>query len=153
MKLKYLHLICCALCMTLIFSCNKDEACDGVTCPSGYTAVETDGNCDCVQTGVINPCVGVTCPEGFTAVANGDNCDCNQNPDDIGQVAVTGQIADGTTWTKDKIYVLNGKVVVDNGATLTIEAGTVIKRIKRYGQFGIRADHCPWRETDSARNG
>ncbi|MGE0931374.1 hypothetical protein [Peijinzhouia sedimentorum] len=32
-----------------------------------------------------------------------------------------------TTWTKDKIYVLEGFVYVNNGQTLTIEPGTVIK--------------------------
>ncbi len=32
-----------------------------------------------------------------------------------------------TTWTKDNIYVLRGFVFVNDGQTLTIEAGTVIK--------------------------
>ncbi|MCD4745547.1 MAG: hypothetical protein K8R58_04555, partial [Bacteroidales bacterium] len=32
-----------------------------------------------------------------------------------------------TTWTGDKIYILDGLVFVNNGQTLTIEAGTVIK--------------------------
>jgi hypothetical protein len=41
--------------------------------------------------------------------------------------AVTGIITENTTWTNDIIYQLNQKVVVDNGATLTIEAGTIIK--------------------------
>ncbi len=31
-----------------------------------------------------------------------------------------------TTWTKDKVYVLQGYVRVDNGETLTINAGTVV---------------------------
>lgn len=31
-----------------------------------------------------------------------------------------------TTWTSDKVYVLEGYVRVDNGETLTIEAGTVV---------------------------
>lgn len=42
-------------------------------------------------------------------------------------VAVTGAITSDTTWSNDNIYVLNQKVVVDNGATLTIEPGTIIK--------------------------
>jgi hypothetical protein len=40
---------------------------------------------------------------------------------------VTGLISSSTTWTADKIYELAGRVVVDGGATLTIEAGTIIK--------------------------
>lgn len=42
-------------------------------------------------------------------------------------VSVTGVITENTTWTNDAIYQLNQKVVVDNGATLTIEEGTIIK--------------------------
>ncbi len=42
-------------------------------------------------------------------------------------VNVSGAISSNATWTSDKIYVLNQKVVVTNGATLTIEAGTIIK--------------------------
>ncbi|SFS39377.1 hypothetical protein SAMN04487890_101241 [Mucilaginibacter polytrichastri] len=42
-------------------------------------------------------------------------------------VEVTGDIATSTTWTANKIYYLKGYVYVTNGATLTIEPGTIIK--------------------------
>lgn len=42
-------------------------------------------------------------------------------------VAVTGLITENTTWTADKIYQLNQKVVVADGVTLTINPGTIIK--------------------------
>lgn len=42
-------------------------------------------------------------------------------------VAITGVITQNTTWTNDKIYQLNQKVVVENGVTLTINPGTIIK--------------------------
>ncbi len=42
-------------------------------------------------------------------------------------VNVSGAISSDATWTSDNIYVLNQKVVVTNGATLTIQAGTIIK--------------------------
>ncbi|MDR6941622.1 hypothetical protein [Mucilaginibacter pocheonensis] len=42
-------------------------------------------------------------------------------------VTVTGDIASNTTWKADKIYLLKGFVYVTNGATLTIEPGTLIK--------------------------
>ena len=32
-----------------------------------------------------------------------------------------------TTWTKNKVYILDGFVFVNSGQILTIEAGTVIK--------------------------
>jgi len=40
---------------------------------------------------------------------------------------VSGLIDVNTTWKADKIYELAGKVIVGDGATLTIEAGTIIK--------------------------
>ena len=36
-------------------------------------------------------------------------------------------IDDSQTWTNDRIWVMNGKVVVRNGGTLTIQEGTIIK--------------------------
>ncbi|MBL7827854.1 MAG: hypothetical protein JNJ57_14590, partial [Saprospiraceae bacterium] len=43
------------------------------------------------------------------------------------QVVVSGDISTNTTWTKNNTYLLSGFVYVTGGATLTIEAGTVIK--------------------------
>ncbi len=42
-------------------------------------------------------------------------------------VEVTGDIKTSTTWSADKIYLLKGFVYVIDGATLTIEPGTIIK--------------------------
>ncbi len=43
------------------------------------------------------------------------------------QVTVSGEITSNTTWTNDNIYILNGFVYVEDGADLTIEAGTIIR--------------------------
>ena len=43
------------------------------------------------------------------------------------QVRVTGAITANTTWVNTKSYLLNGIVTVKNGATLTIEPGTVVE--------------------------
>lgn len=42
-------------------------------------------------------------------------------------VPVSGDITTNTTWTKTNSYLLNGFIYVKNGATLTIEPGTLIK--------------------------
>ena len=42
-------------------------------------------------------------------------------------VTAKGIIGQNTTWTANNKYVLEGFVYVDNGATLTIEPGTIIK--------------------------
>ena len=51
-----------------------------------------------------------------------DNGDNNNQP-----IPKTGAITSNETWTSDNIYVLNQKVVVQDGVTLTIEPGTIVK--------------------------
>lgn len=43
------------------------------------------------------------------------------------EVIVTSNVSANTTWTKDKVWILAGRIAVMSGATLTIEPGTVIK--------------------------
>lgn len=43
------------------------------------------------------------------------------------QVNVTADIASNTTWSASNVYLLDGLIFVNDGATLTIEEGTVIK--------------------------
>jgi hypothetical protein len=42
-------------------------------------------------------------------------------------IVVSGSITSNTTWTADNIYELASRVIVTDGVTLTIEAGTIIK--------------------------
>lgn len=64
----------------------------------------------------------------FTIVSCGDS---NSNVDDDTTPTTTteysGVISENTTWTKENIYTLAGRVVVPSGVTLTIEPGTVVK--------------------------
>lgn len=48
-------------------------------------------------------------------------------PEEDDFVTVSSNITSNTTWTKDNVYHLESRVVVESGATLTIEAGTIIK--------------------------
>lgn len=72
---------------------------------------------------------GCTDPEAtnYNSKAKKDDGSCTY-PEvvQVNQV-VTGNISSNTTWSASKIYELKGKVVVKSGATLTIEAGTIIK--------------------------
>ncbi len=45
----------------------------------------------------------------------------------VTQVIVTDNINDDATWTSDKVYILADRIAVTDGATLTIEPGTIIK--------------------------
>ncbi len=43
------------------------------------------------------------------------------------EVLIEGNITTDATWSSDSVYVLGGRIAVTSGATLTIEAGTIIK--------------------------
>lgn len=62
-----------------------------------------------------------------------DGNDGNTNTSN--EVVVTENITSNTTWSKDKTYILAGRISVVSGVTLTIEPGTIIK-----GQAGTGAN-------------
>lgn len=61
--------------------------------------------------------------EETTIIQNGGG----DNSSGTETVAISGAITQDVTWTNDKIYELNQKVVVEDGVTLTIDSGTIIK--------------------------
>ena len=65
-------------------------------------------------------CLNTICPTGQVCVDG--TCQGSQI-----NTIVNSNITTNTTWTKDNIYELAGRITVENGATLTIEAGTIIK--------------------------
>lgn len=56
-----------------------------------------------------------------------DTTTVTPEPDSLVTITDNGSGTGTVTWTKDKIYILDGRVFVNSGQTLTIEAGTVIK--------------------------
>jgi hypothetical protein len=77
----------------------------------------------------------VSCKKEGCTDSTATNYDSKAKKDDgsctyaaaLGTVEKSGHITANETWTSNNIYVLNGKVVVDAGVTLTIEPGTIIK--------------------------
>jgi hypothetical protein len=57
----------------------------------------------------------------------GDTCDPNSGPAAGSTVVVNANVTANTTWSSNFIYNLAGRIRVTNGATLTIEPGTIIK--------------------------
>ncbi len=51
----------------------------------------------------------------------------NNGGSGTGNTVISQNITENTTWTKDKVYQLGGRITVVDGVTLTIEAGTIIK--------------------------
>ena len=62
----------------------------------------------------------------FSCSSDDDNNGGNTTPS-VNVISVTGSITGTETWTSSNIYILNQKVVVQDGATLTIQPGTIIK--------------------------
>lgn len=66
----------------------------------------------------------------FDSEADKDNGSCILRYElKEGEQLVTGNITSNTTWTSDKVWVLPSRIAVEDGAELTIEAGTVIKGV------------------------
>ena len=51
----------------------------------------------------------------------------SSTPDPVVETTYSGEITEDVTWTSNNTYTLDGRVMVVDGVTLTIEAGTVIK--------------------------
>lgn len=66
--------------------------------------------------------------------AKKDDGSC-EYPDTTSDVIVTSNITGDETWVNSRIYILGGRIAVEDGATLTIEPGTIIK-----GQAGTGAN-------------
>ncbi len=50
-----------------------------------------------------------------------------------GTQTVSGNITEDTTWTNDRFWLMEGKVYVEDGVTLTIEPGTIVKGAQSTG--------------------
>lgn len=95
------------LLIILLSGCSKDnDSCTDLVCQDGFTLVESNGICDCVE---------------------------DDLADNIIEKAAF--IVADETWTSDNIYKLAGKVIVNSGVTLTIEPGTIIKGAEGTGSL------------------
>lgn len=97
--MKFGTMLLMAVLAVSVVSCKKEGCTDEMATNYNSKAKKDDGSCLFPET--TNPAV----------------------PNQV----VSGSITANTTWTADKIYELAGKVVVESGATLTIQAGTIIK--------------------------
>lgn len=69
-----------------------------------------------------------------TSITNnygGDGSDSDEDP----TITMSGSIVADETWTADNIYILDGAVAVEDGVTLTIEPGTIIKGLAGTGSL------------------
>lgn len=115
---------------TLTCNCVTDantivpHPCPDLTCPGGQVVGVNGNTCSCVEPAT-EVCGGMTCTEG--EVLDAATCECIEIVEQFGSVTVSDNITGSVTWTANNIYTLGGRIAVVDGATLTIEAGTVIK--------------------------
>lgn len=110
---KFIYLIVMIVGVTFT-SCKTEESDPVPTCTDGIqngdeTGVDCGGSC-------------TTCDFDFTVTE--DDLDGDGVAD---QYVVAGKSNQNFTFTNDKIWVLSGKVVVEDNGLLTIEEGTIIK--------------------------
>lgn len=81
------------------------------------------GTVSCNRKGCTNPDA-----TNYDEKAKKDDGSCIvEDTEDASLIQKYGALTSNETWTAGNTYVLNGKVVVPNGVTLEIEAGTLIK--------------------------
>lgn len=97
----------------IVFISSCTDPCD--SCGAGTECV--DGECV-----TIDPCANVTCAADEICV----NGECELLADQT-EIRLTSNVTEDTEWTNDKTYILGSRIVVEAGACLTIQPGTVIK--------------------------
>ena len=112
-------------------SCDDDTNAGGVSCFNGIKDGDETG-VDCGESCI--PCA--TCDDG---IKNGDetgiDCGATLCEPCTGLITISGEILEDATWTANNVYVLAGKVVVENGVTLSIAPGTIVKGQKGTGSL------------------
>lgn len=97
-------------------SCENADECKTVCASNQILTID----CQCV-TQIVDPCADKNCPTGFVC----SNGDCVEEASSV--ITKAGLLSVDETWTANKIYILQGKVVVSTGVTLTVQPGTIIK--------------------------
>ncbi|MFY0599173.1 MAG: hypothetical protein JXR03_05845 [Cyclobacteriaceae bacterium] len=119
-----------------IVSCSDDDDVIGETkeelidaaVATAQEGVDAKASIDATATGASN----ISVFDGWTLAANKGQLGGTDNTPAAPSAAaptveVTANIDTDTQWTKDNVYILKTRVTVLDGATLTIDAGTIIK--------------------------
>ncbi|PIB34185.1 hypothetical protein BFP72_01440 [Reichenbachiella sp. 5M10] len=118
--------------MVSMISCSEDDGGSTELTPEekqemvlmeSQNAVDEKATPDASATGASD----VSVFEDWTLTFTEDQLDGGSRTTAAPEVEVTANISADTEWTADNVYVLKARVTVLDGATLTIEAGTVIK--------------------------
>ncbi len=99
----------------------------GQTVPGSVTLTVTDANGNTGAATVVFSVVSTDIADTFTTADITEMRTVGGSEVEFKQTRITGVINRDFTFTNDVAWVLNGRVVVGAGATLTIEEGTIVK--------------------------
>lgn len=120
--------------LTFTFTAEAGFASASVSAENGIATIATDGTADATSGSIV-----VAFTAGSTAGAASVTLVVTDKEGEIDEATavitvntipvevISGFISENTTWTADNIYELAGRVVVESGVTLTVNAGTIIK--------------------------
>lgn len=113
-KMKLLTMMVTVFALGATFtSCKKEKGCtDPTACNYSSSAEKDDGSCEYIS------CTTSSATDYTMTIVGGDTI---MTVDDNGEGTGT------MTWSNSRIWVLDGFVFINDGQTLTIEPGTVIK--------------------------
>ncbi len=124
---KFFMFVMAAAALTFV-ACSSDDNGDGGN-DDPMAIADADG--DGIEDSVDNcPNIANAGQEDNDGDGIGNVCDPTPDgnaPQDGDTIEVDSNITTDTTWESRFIYQLNGRIAVESGATLTIEAGTLIK--------------------------
>lgn len=110
--------------------CKDEDVCEGKQCED--TEVLDASTCECKSV-ITNPCEGISCEDGEILTSD---CECVvAGTGEAVTETLAGEIKEDKTLTADRFYLLTGKTYIAEGATLTIEPGTIIKGAEGTGSL------------------
>jgi hypothetical protein len=132
--------------ITFTYTAEAGFASSSATTENGSASVTTDGNAGDVSgsitvtfTGGANAGAGGVILTVTDADGNSDNATAIVNvtaePVEETVISVTSDVSADATWEAGKTYILEGRIAVTSGTTLTIEGGAIVK-----GQAGTGAN-------------
>jgi hypothetical protein len=120
--------------LTFAFTSEGGYKSSAVTATGGTVVIKTNATAGAASGNVVVTfTAGRNAGAGSVTITMTDNN--NKTAQSIGvlnvesfpTISVTGNITTNTTWETGKIYILEGRIAVLSGATLTIQPGTIIK--------------------------